>query len=96
MKHAFSSMARNFMIPSLQDARKVVYEERKEDAERIFTRIRECVTVDRKGVRQGHLFNFDIKLDTRKDIVIVQHPKYGRVKFQTPVQMVAWVLQQYV
>jgi RIO-like serine/threonine protein kinase len=83
------------MIPSLQEARTVVYEERKEAAQRVFTQIRECVTISKQGVRTGHLFNFDILLDGRKDVVVIQHPNYGRVKFESPIQLVAWILKQY-
>ncbi len=95
MKHAFSSMSRNFMIPSLQDARKVVYEERLEAAKVVFAQLRENI-VNKNGVRKGHLFNFDVELDARKDKVVVVHPTHGRVKFESPVQLVAWILQQYV
>lgn len=91
----FTSQASFFIIPTLEDARQTVYTDRKEAAQTVFSQIRTNVTIH-KHIRKGHVFDFDVELDGRKDRVIVQHPRYGRVVFPTPIQLVAWILNEYI
>lgn len=96
MAKAFSSQARHFMILPPDEARRMIVEERKEDAIKFLDFLQTALPLNHKKIRKGKLYNFECELAGYEDKFLVDHPRYGRLRFETMPQFIAWVLQQYV